>query len=99
MKLVVNTDTDILSLIFSEEPIRDFKLLEPDVVANYSADGSLCSLAVLSFSKFVTGKKPQAIEINLAPDHSDTHFEIDLPKPLEELLEEARQRSASKAQR
>lgn len=86
----------MLSLTFSDEDPDHYKIVEPDLIYYYTDTGHLTEIDIPNLSKHASGKKVHGLELDLAPDHSDTVFEIDLPRPVHELVEEAKQRSVTK---
>jgi len=60
MKVIYDSDTDTLNLIFRDEPVAESDELREGLIIDYSRDGKIVSVEVLDASQHVT--EPQGIE-------------------------------------
>ena len=93
MKLIINAEANMLSVVFSAENPDHYKVVEPDLIYYYTNTGQLTEIDIPNLSKHLGGQKPKALELNLAPDHSNSVFEVDLPLPVQELIKKASSKS------
>ncbi len=59
MKVIYDSDTDTLSLLFREEPVTESDELREGLIIDYSRDGRIVSVEVLDASEHVA--EPQGI--------------------------------------
>jgi uncharacterized protein YuzE len=59
MKVIYDSDTDTLNLIFRDEPVAESDELREGLIIDYSRDGKIVSVEVLDASEHVT--EPQGI--------------------------------------
>ncbi len=59
MKVIYDSDTDTLSLLFREEPVAESDELREGLIIDYSRDGRIVSVEILDASQHVT--EPQGI--------------------------------------
>lgn len=59
MKVIYDSDTDTLTVVFRDEPVAESDELDDDIIVDYGRDGRLISLEVLAASEHVA--EPQAI--------------------------------------
>ena len=67
MKVIYDPDTDTLSLLFREEPVAESDELREGLIIDYSGDGKIISVEVLSASEHVA--EPQSIAYELRSRH------------------------------
>lgn len=96
MKLVINTETDTLSLVFTDEHCDEMAVIKPDILLFYTDQGNVGSIEILGLSKHLAGKKAHALELDLAPDHSETHIEVEWPERVQKMIEKVQREAASK---
>ncbi len=63
MKVIYDSETDTLSLLFREEPVAESDELREGVIVDYGDDGRIVSVEVLDASEHVTD--PQGIAFEL----------------------------------
>ena len=63
MKVIYDSDTDTLSLLFREESVAESDELREGLIIDYGADGKIVSVEVLDASEHVT--EPQGIAYEL----------------------------------
>ena len=59
MKVIYDSDTDTLSLLFRDKPVTESDELREGVIIDYGSDGKIVSVEVLDASEHVT--EPQGI--------------------------------------
>ena len=59
MKVIYDSDTDTLSLLFRDKPVAESDELREGVIIDYGSDGKIVSVEVLDASEHVT--EPQGI--------------------------------------
>ncbi len=65
MKVIYDSETDILTVIFSDAPVAESDEDKPGVILDYDASGNLVSLEILDASRRVM--VPTRIEYQVAP--------------------------------
>lgn len=65
MKVVYDSETDSLTIIFTDTPVADSDEDKPGVILDYDASGNLVSLEILDASKRVG--LPTQIEYKVIP--------------------------------
>jgi len=65
MKVIYDTETDILTVIFKDAPVDESDEGKPGVILDYDAEGNLVSLEILDASLRVAA--PTSIEYQVAP--------------------------------
>ena len=63
MKVIYDSDTDTLNLLFRDEPVAESDELREGLIIDYSRDGKIVSVEVLDASQNVT--EPQGIAYEL----------------------------------
>ena len=63
MKVIYDSDTDILSLLFREESVAESDELRDGLIIDYGSDGKIVSVEVLDASEHVA--EPQGIAYEL----------------------------------
>lgn len=63
MKVIYDSDTDTLSLLFREEPVTESDELREGLIVDYGRDGKIVSVEVLDASEHVA--EPQGIAYEL----------------------------------
>ncbi len=63
MKVIFDTETDTLSLIFREDKIAESDEVREGVIIDYSKDGKIVSMEILDASEQIT--EPQGILFEL----------------------------------
>ena len=63
MKVIYDSDTDTLNLLFRDEPVAESDELREGLIIDYGSDGKIVSLEVLEASEQVT--EPQGIAYEL----------------------------------
>jgi len=64
MKVIYDSDTDTLTVIFKDSPVAESDEDKEGVILDYDDNGHLVSLEILDASRRVT--KPQGIEFEMA---------------------------------
>jgi uncharacterized protein YuzE len=67
MKVIYDSDTDTLSLLFRDKPIAESDELREGLIIDYGKDGKIVSVEVLDASEHVT--EPQGIAYELRSRH------------------------------
>ncbi len=67
MKVIYDSDTDTLNLLFREEPVAESDELREGVIIDYGSDGKIVSVEVLDASEHVA--EPQGIAYELRSRH------------------------------
>lgn len=65
MKVIYDTETDILTVIFKDAPVDESDEGKPGVILDYDVEGNLVSLEILDASLRVAA--PTSIEYQVAP--------------------------------
>ena len=63
MKVIYDSDTDTLNLLFRDEPVAESDELREGLIIDYGSDGKIVSLEVLEASEQVT--EPQGVTYEL----------------------------------
>jgi uncharacterized protein YuzE len=67
MKVIYDSDTDTLNLLFRDEPVAESDELREGVIIDYGKDGKIVSVEVLDASEHVS--EPQGIAYELRGSH------------------------------
>jgi len=67
MKVIYDSDTDTLSLLFRDKPIAESDELREGLIIDYGSDGKIVSVEVLDASEHVA--EPQGIAYELRGKH------------------------------
>ncbi|MBI3930901.1 MAG: DUF2283 domain-containing protein [Chloroflexi bacterium] len=67
MKVIYDSDTDTLNLLFRDEPVAESDELREGLIIDYGCDGKIVSVEVLDASEHVT--EPQGITYELRGRH------------------------------
>ncbi|MFC1977748.1 DUF2283 domain-containing protein [Chloroflexota bacterium] len=67
MKVIYDSDTDTLNLLFREEPIAESDELREGLIIDYGHDGKIVSVEVMDASEHVA--EPQGIAYELRGRH------------------------------
>lgn len=51
MKVQYNSEVDVLSIVFSENPVKESDEGEPGVILDYDRDGNVVGIGILDASK------------------------------------------------
>lgn len=65
MKVIYDSDTDTLTIIFTDTPVAESDEDKPGVILDYDASGNLVSLEILDASRRVV--LPTQIEYQVVP--------------------------------
>jgi uncharacterized protein YuzE len=65
MKVIYDSETDTLTVIFAETPVAESNEDKPGVILDYDASGNLVSLEILDASRRV--RLPTQIEYKVVP--------------------------------
>lgn len=65
MKVIYDRETDVLTIIFSENPVVESDEEKPGIILDYDAQGNLVSMEILDASARVS--LPGKIEYQIAP--------------------------------
>ena len=65
MKIIYDSETDILNIIFREDQISESDEIKEGVIVDYSKEGKIVSIEVLDASEHIT--EPQGIFYELKP--------------------------------
>ena len=65
MKVVYDSETDTLTIVFKDTPVEESDEDKPGVILDYDAEGNLVALEILDASLRVTA--PTQIEYQVAP--------------------------------
>ncbi len=68
MKITYDSETDTLTIIFSDTPVAESDEDKPGVILDYDAKGNLVSIEILDASLRVA--LPNRIEYQFAPVHA-----------------------------
>lgn len=60
MKVVYDTKTDVLHIVFRDAPVEDFSEDRPDVTVEYDADDAVIAMKIKNASKIVDN--PRSLE-------------------------------------
>jgi uncharacterized protein YuzE len=60
MRVIYDTKTDILRIVFRDAPVEDFSEDRPDVTVEYDADDAVIAMNIKNASKIVDN--PQSLE-------------------------------------
>ncbi len=70
MKVIYDSDTDTLTIIFTDTPVAESDEDKPGVILDYDASGNLVSLEILDASRRVvlpTQIEYQVVPVGIAP--------------------------------
>ncbi len=65
MKVIYDSETDTLTIVFSDTPVTESDEEKPGVILDYDASGNLVSLEILEASQRV--RLPYGIEYQVVP--------------------------------
>jgi uncharacterized protein YuzE len=60
MKVTYDTEVDVLSILFNNEPIEESEPVSPGVILDYDKDGNVVAMEILNASKRV--ENPRSME-------------------------------------
>ena len=63
MKVIYDSDTDTLSLLFRDEPVAESDELKEGLIVDYGSDGKIVSVEVLDASENVAEPRGIAYEL------------------------------------
>jgi uncharacterized protein YuzE len=78
LKVQYDSEVDVLSIVFGENPVEESDEDKPGVILDYDKDGNIGGLGILDASKRMTN--PRLIEYNchsMSKDDDDRHFQGD----------------------
>ena len=64
MKVTYDTEVDVLSILFNNEPIEESEPVSPSVILDYDKDGNVVGMEILHASKRI--EDPRSIEYTIA---------------------------------
>ena len=76
MKVIYDSDTDTLSLLFREEPVAESDELREGLIIDYDSGGRIVSVEVLDASEHVA--EPQSIVYELRGRHESPELSQEL---------------------
>ncbi len=65
MKIIYDSETDILNIIFREDQISESDEIKEGIIVDYSKEGKIVSIEILDASEHIT--EPQGIFYELKP--------------------------------
>jgi len=65
MKIIYDSETDILNIIFREDKISESDEIKEGIIVDYSKEGKIVSIEILDASEHIT--EPQGIFYELKP--------------------------------
>lgn len=63
MKVIYDTATDVLRIVFRDVPVEDFSEDRPDVTVEYDADDTVIAMKIKNASKIVDD--PRSLELKI----------------------------------